>query len=90
MQLAQGNMERPLVRSDFSQAVEGQVDAFADTETGGADKQECIRSQVIGAPQLFLQELIFVEGKRPGQITTPGRQILATNEIRPQGVPVDS
>jgi hypothetical protein len=30
--------------------------------------------------------LIFVEGKRPGQITTPRREILATNEIGPHRV----
>ncbi len=42
VQFADGNMNRPLVRSEFSQAVQSQVDTFSDADAGGPGEEEGI------------------------------------------------
>ncbi len=40
MQFADGDMQRPLVLSDLTKAVQSQIEAFADADSGGAGQQE--------------------------------------------------
>lgn len=54
VQFADGNMNRPLVRSDFSQAVQSKVDTFSDADAGGPGEEEGITGQVVGPAQLPL------------------------------------
>ncbi len=51
LQLAEGNMDRPLVRAGGSQAVIRQIDAFADTHAGVAEEQEDISAEIVAAEQ---------------------------------------
>src|SRR5438876_11036446 len=81
-------MDRPLVRADLAQAVQRQIDAFADADSGGAREQERVGGQVIGAAQFLLQELIVLRGKRSGQVVRWRRKVLATDEIGSKGVAV--
>ena len=48
-ELAEGNMDSPLIRTGGAQAVIGQVDAFADAHAGVAEQQEDISAQIVAA-----------------------------------------
>ena len=74
-------MDSPLVYADFLQAVQRQVDAFADAHPYGAGEQERIRVQSICTSQFLLQGWILLQGERPGQMAVFRRKILATNKI---------
>ena len=68
VQLAERDMESPLIRPQLSQAVQGEVDALTDADSRGAREQEGICVQIIGAEEFLLEKLIVVWRKRPGQI----------------------
>jgi hypothetical protein len=53
-------MDSPLVHTDFSQAIQRQVDAFADAHPYGAGKQERMRVQSICLAQFLLQGRILL------------------------------
>jgi hypothetical protein len=88
MQLAERNMEGPLFGSYLPQAVQWQVDAFADADSGGTDEQEGIGVEIIGTAQLLLQELIVLEGKRSRKMAGSWREVFPTNEIGLKGMAV--
>lgn len=81
VQLAEGNVERPLIGSNLPQTVRRQVDAFADADAGEASEQKGVRKQVVGTAQFLLQSLIIFNGKRFWQIVVPRREILAANQV---------
>ena len=81
LELAEGNMDRPLVRPCGSQAVIRQIDAFADTHAGVAEEQEDISAEIVAAEQLLLQELILLRGERPGQTLRCARDIFAAQQM---------
>jgi len=82
LELAQGNMERPLVGAGGAEAVIGQVDTFADTQAGIAEQQEDISAQIVAAAELLLQELILLGGERPWQSVGGARNILTQQQVR--------
>ena len=45
VQFAERDMQRPLVRSELAQTVQGQIDALADTDSSGASKQEALEGR---------------------------------------------
>ena len=49
MQFAEGDVEGPLIRTELSETIPGQIDAFADADAGGAGQQEGMGGQVVGA-----------------------------------------
>ena len=53
----------PIGRSPMSADSRGQIDAFSDTDSGGASEQQRIGVQVVGAPQFLLQQLIVFRGE---------------------------
>jgi hypothetical protein len=90
VQFAEGDMKRPLFGSHLPQAIQRQMNAFTDADSGDADKQECIGVEIIGPAQLLLHELILLQGKRSGKIAGLWREVFSTNEIGLNGVPVGS
>ena len=70
------------------QAVQRQIEAFADADSRSAHQAEDIRRQIIDSPQFLLQELILLQRKRSGQITRLRRKIFATDEVRLEGMAV--
>jgi len=88
VEFTEGNVECPLVGSQLSQAVQRQIDAFADADSGSPDEQEGIGVEIVGAAQLLLQELIILRGKRSGQIARSWREVFATNELGWKGMAV--
>src|SRR3989442_1434781 len=81
-------MQRPLVRSEWPQAVQSQIDAFANADSGGAGQQKGIGRQVIGSAQFLLEELIILWRKRSGQITRARRKVVRQDEARLDGMAV--
>ena len=80
VQLAERDMDSPLVWAQLSQAAQRQAGAFADANTGGTHEQKGIGTQIIGSAQFLLQELIVLEGERSGQIVRLRREVLAVDE----------
>ena len=88
VQLAQRDVECPLIRFHLPQAIERQINAFSDADSCGAREQERIRSQVIGSAQFLLQELVLLQRKGFGKIAGRRRKVLRTNEVWRNGVAV--
>lgn len=82
VQLAERDMESPLIRPQLSQAVQGEVDALTDADSRGAREQEGIGVQIIGAEEFLLEKLIVVWRKRPGQIVGQWGEVVAANQVR--------
>ena len=55
-------MDSPLVGAERAQAIEGEIDTFADAHAGVTEKQEGITEQVIAAQKFLLDQLILVRG----------------------------
>jgi len=49
-QLAEWNVQGPLVLPDQSEAVRSQMNTFSNTDTGCSGKQQRVRKQIISAP----------------------------------------
>jgi hypothetical protein len=47
-------MEGPLIGAKRTQAIEGQIDTFADAHAGVTQKQEGVTQQIIAAPKFLL------------------------------------
>ena len=84
VQLAEGDMESPLVRCDLQQAELRQMDAFADADAGGADEQERIRRQIIDSPQLvrLRREVFAPDEARLNGMAVDGEVVQQTSEIK--------
>jgi hypothetical protein len=67
VQFAERDMQGPLAGSDLVQTVQGQIEALADADSGGAGEQQGVGRQIVGAAQFLLQELVVLWGKRPGR-----------------------
>jgi hypothetical protein len=81
MELAQGHMERYLLFTDRSEAVQGKIDAFADTDSRGSHKAESVGLECADVTELLLQTLILFQRKRSGQITVTSWKVFTTNEV---------
>jgi hypothetical protein len=81
MELAQRHMERELLFTDPSEAVHGEIDAFADTDPRSSHEAQSIGLQGIVVTEFLLQALILLQGKRSRQIAVTRGKVLATNEV---------
>src|SRR5258708_12079595 len=88
VQLAERDMQCPLVRPDLSKTVQREIDALTDTDSRGASEQERIGRQVIGPAEFVAGKLIVLWRGRSGQVLGPWREVLATAEGRLDGIAV--
>lgn len=79
-------MQRPLVRSQWSQTVQREINAFAYAHTSGTGEQQGIRRQVIDAVEFLLQPVIFFCGQGPGKILRLRWEILRENQPGLEGI----
>jgi hypothetical protein len=79
------DVQGPLVWAHLLQAVQRQIEAFADADSAGTREQECIGGQIIGSAQFLLQELILLRRKRTGQVEGLGREVFLTDEVGRKG-----
>jgi hypothetical protein len=75
-------VQRPLIGSDWSQAVQSEIHTFADADSGCTSEQECIAQQVIRAPEFLLELAILVCGKRSGKVLGQRWEVLAKDQPR--------
>ena len=80
-QLAERDMNGPLIRNSGAQAVIRQVGALADAHAGVAEQQEDVSAQVVAAEQLLLQTLILLCNKRSWQTLRCARDIFAPHQV---------
>jgi len=81
MELAHGNMKRPLILMDLPQTIHGKIDTLADADSGETDEQQGVGFEVVGMAESLFQALIIFWRKRLGQIARAGRKILAANQV---------
>jgi hypothetical protein len=77
-----------LVIAQRTETVQGEVDAFSETDSGETYKQQRVGVQVVGSPEFLLQQLIVLWGERSGKIMLPGRKIPGEDQSRWQGMAV--
>src|SRR5215471_9317550 len=67
-QLAERDMQRPLIEAGNVETVEGEIDGFADAHAGVTEQQEEVGPQIVAAVQFLLEELIVFrrQGAREG------------------------
>jgi len=80
LELAEGDMNRPLIRTCGAETVPGQVRTLSDAHAGVTDQQEGICSEIVSAQELLLQELILFGGEGPGKFLRCTWNVLATNQ----------
>ena len=80
-ELAERDMNGPLIRTGGAQAVIRQVSAFADAHAGVAEQQEDVSAQIVTAKALLLQELILLCGERPWQTLRRAGDIFAPQQV---------
>src|SRR5207237_7864631 len=69
VELAQRYMERPLSGCERAQAIEGEIDTFADADAGVADEQKSVAGDIVAAQELLLDEAILFRSqwtRKPG------------------------
>jgi hypothetical protein len=71
VRFAERDMQGPLVRSELSQTVQREIDAFTDADSSGAREQERMGRQVVGPAQLIAEKLIVPWRERSGQMLGP-------------------
>ena len=57
-QLAERDMQRPLIEAGNVETVEGEIDGFADAHAGVTEQQEEVGPQIVAAVQFLLEQLI--------------------------------
>jgi hypothetical protein len=48
-------MQRPTVITQRPETVQGEVDAFSETDSGATDQQQRVGAQVVRSPEFLLQ-----------------------------------
>ena len=81
LQLAEGHVNCPAIRTDIVEAITGKVGTFTDAHTGMAQQQEDVGRQVVAAEQLLLDGLILLRRQGAGQALRRPRRILATDQM---------
>ena len=81
-------MQRPLVIAQRTETVQGEVDAFSETDSGETDKQQRVGVQIVGSPEFLLQQLIVLRGEWSGKVMLPRGKILGENQSGWQGMAV--
>lgn len=80
MELAERDMQGPLVRSQLVQRIDRQIDAFSNANSSSAHKQQSLGRQIVAAAKLLLEPVIVLQGERSGQITWQWRQVFDDDE----------
>jgi hypothetical protein len=64
VELAERDMNRPLIGPGGSKAIRGQIGTLADAHAGVADQQHGIATKIVAAEKLLLEGLILFDGER--------------------------
>ncbi len=81
LQLAKGNMYRPLIRTEIVEAIIGKIGTFADAHSSVALQQEHSGGQIVAAEQFLLNELTLLRGQRAWQPLRSTRNVLAMDQM---------
>jgi len=81
-------MQRPLVITQRPKTVQGEMDAFSETDPSETDQQQRIGVQAVSSPEFLLQQLIVLRGEWSGKVMLPRGKILGENQSGWQGMAV--
>jgi hypothetical protein len=79
-ELAERDMNRPLVGRGGAKAIVGQIGTLTNTHAGVAEQQKYVSAEIVAAQKLLLQGLILFCGERPWKSLRCARDVFATNE----------
>ena len=82
MELAQWHVECRFLFTDLAQAIHAKIQTFPDTDSGSPYEAESKGLHGAALPELLLEALILVRGKRTGQVVVAQGKVLATNQVR--------
>jgi hypothetical protein len=80
-ELAEGHMNRPLIRTGGAKAIASQVGALADPHTSVTNQQKGVAPEIVAAEELLLEELILLGGERPWESVREVRNVLAADQM---------
>src|SRR5712691_10188492 len=80
-EFAERNVNRPLIRADGAQAVEGQIGTFTDAHAGVANQQKDVAAQIIAQTEFLLQEFILFCREWAWKSLREARNILAADQM---------
>jgi len=80
IKFAERDLQCPLVLSQRSQTVEGEMDTFADADSRGTSEQQGIGEQVIGTAKFLLKQSILFGGERSGKVARLRREVLGEDQ----------
>jgi len=64
VELPQWDVKSPSIRSDWPQAICGQIDTFRDSDSRSTSEKQCVCAQVIDAAKFIVQSAIIVWRER--------------------------
>ena len=80
-ELAERDMNGPLIWCGGAQAIEGEIGALADAHASVANQQKGISAEIVAAQELLLQELILLCGERPWQSLRGAWDVFAPDQM---------
>jgi len=82
LELAERDMNGPLIFCCGAQAIEGEIGALADAHASMANQQKGISAEIVAAHELLLKELILLFGERPWQSLRGAWDVFAPDQMR--------
>ena len=80
-QFSERHMDGPLIRASGTEAVRCEIGALTDAHASVANQEEDIRTQIVAAEKLTLQQLILFSGKRTRKSVGKARDVLAPDQM---------
>src|SRR5579863_3520470 len=80
-ELAEGYMNRPLIRAGGAKGIEGQIGTFTDAHAGVANEQKGITPQIVAAEEFLLQEFVLLCRERAWKSLREARKVPATDQM---------
>jgi hypothetical protein len=80
-EFAQWYMDGPLVGAQGAQAIDGEIDTFADAHAGVTQKQQDVTGEVIAPEQFLLDQLILLWSQRPRQVALLAGNIVTIEQM---------
>ena len=81
LQLAERNMNAPMIQVGGVEAIQGKIDGFADAHAGVSKQEEEVRAQIVAAAQFLLEQLIVFGREGAWQAVWTTRNVLAAEQL---------
>jgi hypothetical protein len=80
-EFAERNVNRPLIRTDGTEAIGSEVGALADPHPGVTLQEENVAGEIVTAQELLLHELVLFRSQRAREGSVAARDIFAGEQV---------